>query len=387
MQRKSYCLALALLALFLVTVAACTREATNQQTSRPEPVSGTRPIETRPAWQVEWDKTLAEARKESRVTIMTNSGDTVRSSLSKGLKDRYGITTEWVVSGRGAELVAKLSNEKKAGIHLIDIFLSGSSTMVTQLKPYGYLDPLPPSFILPEVTDTSLWYAGQHFVDKEKYIFPFLQYVFPPIFINTTIFKAEDLKSYKDLLKPAAKGKVILADPTTPSAALRWFTVVGGKIMGHDFSRELARSEVTILRDERLSVDWVAKGKYAIVIGVRPDPVTEFLNAGAPLKLIIPEEGTWLTGGPAILSAVNKPPHPNATKVFINWLLSKEGQTVYSKANAVQSARLDIDTSFLDPLILRKPGAPYFVSENEEFLLKDPENLALAKQIFGHLLK
>lgn len=387
MEKKSLILTLVALSLFLVIAISCVPGAAPQSLPRPES-GGIAPVkEARPAWQVAWENTLDAAQKEGRVTIMSNSGDTVRESLSKGFKERFGITTEWVVSGRGAELVAKISNERKAGIYTVDIFLSGSSTMVTQLKPYGYLDQLPPSFILPEVTDTSLWYEGQHFVDKEKYIFPFLAYVFPPIFINTDIFKAEDLKSYKDLLKPLAKGKIILADPTTPSAALRWFTVVGGKIMGHDFSRELARQEITILRDERLCVDWVAKGKYAIVIGVRPDPVNEYRNAGAPLKLIIPEEGTWLTGGPAVLSAINKPPHPNATKVFINWLLSREGQTTYSKANGVQSARLDIDTSFLDPLIVRKPGAPYFNSENEEFLLKDPENLELARQIFGSLLK
>lgn len=386
MLKKYQILALALSILLLLLIA-CASKSPVQQIPPSEPGRAMPTAGAKPDWQTAWEKTLAEAQKEGKVTIMTNSGDTVRASLSRGLKEKYGITTEWVVSGRGAELVAKVTNERKAGIYLIDIFLSGSSTMVTQLKPYGYLDQIPPMFILPEVKDTSLWYANQHFVDKGKYIFPFLAYVFPPIFINSDIFRAEDLKSYRDLLKPAAKGKIVLADPTTPSAALRWFTVVGEKIMGREFSRELARQDITILRDERLSVDWVAKGKYAIVIGVRPDPVTEFRNAGAPLKLVIPQEGTWLTGGPAVLSILNRQPHPNATKVFINWLLSKEGQLAYTKANGVQSGRLDIDTSFLDPQILRKPDVPYFMSENEEFLMKDPEHLELARQIFGHLLR
>jgi ABC-type glycerol-3-phosphate transport system substrate-binding protein len=44
---------------------------------------------------------------------------------------------------------------------------------------------------------------------------------------------------------------------------------------------------------------------------------------------------------------VKNPPHPNAAKVFINWLLSKEGQELYGKAMTQGSRRLDVNTEWL----------------------------------------
>jgi ABC-type Fe3+ transport system substrate-binding protein len=44
---------------------------------------------------------------------------------------------------------------------------------------------------------------------------------------------------------------------------------------------------------------------------------------------------------------VKSSPHPNATKVFVNWLLSKEGQEVYGKAMGQATRRLDVDTRWL----------------------------------------
>lgn len=339
-------------------------------------------------WEVEWEKAVAEAKREGKAIIMTTAGSEVRSALSQGFKERYGISTEWVV-GKGAEMAAKLSAERRAGIYLVDVYFAGATTQINQLKPWGFLDPLTPLLMLPEVTDASLWVGGKlNFTDRERtYLFPVILYVSASMFTNQEIFKAEEIKSYKDLLIPSLKGKIIMGDPTIPGSALRWFRVVGEKIMGHDFLRALARQEAAIQRDERLVVDWVARGKYLVGIGVKPDPIQEYRNAGAPLRLLTPREGTWLTGGAGVLSAINKPPHPNARKVFINWLLSREGQSIYTRATNTQSARIDINTDFLDSEVVRRPGVSYFITEDEEFLLKELEAIEMAQQIFGPLLK
>jgi ABC-type Fe3+ transport system substrate-binding protein len=59
------------------------------------------------------------------------------------------------------------------------------------------------------------------------------------------------------------------------------------------------------------------------------------------------KEGSYATSGAGNLGIVKEPPHPNATRVFVNWLLGKEGQEIYTKAMGQATRRLDVDTKWL----------------------------------------
>src|SRR3989338_4438661 len=58
------------------------------------------------------------------------------------------------------------------------------------------------------------------------------------------------------------------------------------------------------------------------------------------------QEGLYTTGGYGHLTIVKNVPHPSATKVFVNWLLGKEGQEIFSKAMGAPTRRLDVDTKW-----------------------------------------
>jgi len=59
------------------------------------------------------------------------------------------------------------------------------------------------------------------------------------------------------------------------------------------------------------------------------------------------KDGTYGTGGSGNLAIIKNPPHPNATKVFVSWFLSREGQEIASKALGQATRRLDVDTKWL----------------------------------------
>ena len=152
--------------------------------------------------------------------------------------------------------------------------------------------------------------------------------------------------------------------------------------------RELVKQEPFITRDQRLQAESLARGKYAVAIGVQPDIQAEFIKMGARIQTIIPEEGAWLGGGPGLIAAFSKAPHPNAAKVFINWFLSKEGQTLYSRTARAESARLDVPNDHLNKADRRDPKVKYFISEDESFLKKKREyEKKWAKEIFGPLIR
>lgn len=372
--------------LMVLSLTGCSQSATNSVL--PETIAVAEEVRGSGAWQTGWEKTVAEAKKEGTVVVLTSSGAETRSLVARGFKERYGINVEFI-AGQGAEVARKILAERRTGLFLSDVYVSGSTTLTTQLKPAGVLDPLPPALKLPEVTDPGAWYGGRiYFSDHEKrYVLPFILYVSRSIFANAAQTRPEEIVSYKDLLAPKWKGKIAIGDPTIAGSGLRWFSVVTSQLIDMDFHRQLAAQEPAILRDERMVTEWVARGKYAIGIGVKPDVVSEFIRAGADLKYITPSEGTWLTAGAGVLGAINRPAHPAAQIVFINWLLSKEGQTLYSQATLTQSAREDIPTHFLPPERVRQPGVTYFVSEDEEFQKKDREFTGVAKEIYGHLIK
>jgi ABC-type Fe3+ transport system substrate-binding protein len=98
----------------------------------------------------------------------------------------------------------------------------------------------------------------------------------------------------------------------------------------------------------RQIADSLAKGKLAFTIGLSHYSYEPFLKAGLPVGPIRKiREGAHANNGSGVVSVVKNPPHPNAVKVFINWLLGKEGQEIYGRAMIQGTRRLDVDTEWL----------------------------------------
>ncbi len=372
-------------------VMACTSTAPEASQGSPAAKTGiASPLEKSSAvepWQAEWDRTLKAARAEGRVLIISTGGSQLRTTLGQTFQDKYGIKIE-LITARGAEVSARLAAERKAGIYLMDIYTGGSTTMLIDLKSIGALDSAKKMLLLPEVLDGKSWYWGElTFTDKDATILAFATAPSPPIAVNSNQVKASDIVSYNDLLQPKWKGKIIMNDPTRAGIGLKWFGVVSQSIMDMDFMRKLGEQEPLITSDQRLQMEWIANGKYPIAIAPLSGAFGEFKEAGAPVEIIVPKEGTYLTAATGNVGIVNRAPHPNAARVFINWLLTKEGQNLWSRAELTQSSRLDVPTDFLPPEKTRVPGIKYLWSEKEDFLLQQPEQAKAAREIFGRLMK
>lgn len=224
-------------------------------------------------------------------------------------------------------------------------------------------------------------------LDKGHHVVAVNTYASASLLINTELVKPGEIKGYRDLINPKWKGKVVINDPTMAGTGGKKMGVIGAYILGWDFVRELAKNEPIILRDQRLMVEWIAKGKYPVLLAPEPEIANEFKRAGAPLALIFPVEGDYVTSGTSALGVLNRRPHPNAAKLFVNWLLSKEGSTILSKAVGVPSSRLDVSREGLEHYPILDPNIKYIWSDTEEFGESQPEHFRMSKEIFGHLMK
>ncbi len=75
------------------------------------------------------------------------------------------------------------------------------------------------------------------------------------------------------------------------------------------------------------------------------------------------KEGTYVSTGNGGSVVIKDPPHPNATKVFINWLLSQNGQKTYIKAFGQATRRLDVESKWM-PKIGVRPAKDFLTVED-----------------------
>jgi ABC-type Fe3+ transport system substrate-binding protein len=112
-------------------------------------------------------------------------------------------------------------------------------------------------------------------------------------------------------------------------------------------------------------LDWLSAGKYAFGIGARQ--VDTAMTQGLPLNQFLPgslKEGSSVTAYNGTLSFFNRAPHPNAAKVAVNWLLSREGQTTWLDSNQKtgglnDSLREDISKEKVSDQARRVKGAKF----------------------------
>lgn len=383
---------LVLLGILMVGVLliACAPKIVPVEKPASEQVTRKTDITMKESWQADWESTLGKAQKEGKVVVYASSvAPPLKESFSL-VKQKYGINLE-IVTGRGGELSTKLLQERNSGLFLADVFIGGLNTIYGPVKKSGAIAPFESQLILPEVVNPKLWYGGKlPWVDEDRLIFTYFYYVSQDLMINTQLVKPGEIQSLLVFLEPRMKGKLLIGDPTITGTPFNGFsTMIFQKTLGLDFFRQLVKQEPVILRDDRLLVDWVARGKYSASLWARPMHVADYMAAGAPIMDIASKEGGYLSVDGSGTVLMSKAPHPNASKIFLNWLLSKEGQTIMQDSLGNQSAREDLSIEKLGASVIRKPGEKYILGANniEKWVLEEQEKyLDLASQIFKPLL-
>ncbi|MCZ7385584.1 MAG: extracellular solute-binding protein [Candidatus Methanoperedens sp.] len=383
MKWQALCSFLALLFIFLFQPFGTFAASSPAGTSTPGPGTASKAAGT-------WNAIVSKAKEEGKLVISTSHTPVVRQAVAKGFKDAFGIDIEYIGGGKGAELGKKLMAERQAGIYVQDVYIGGTTTILLALKPAGAIDPLEPALMLPEVRDKKLWIDGDYLWcdrDRTTIVILLMPTAGQSSIINSTLVKPGEIRVFDDLLNPKWNGKIVLNDPTVQGPGLRFVGGTASKVKSWDFMKELAKQKPVINREQRLQVEWIARGKYAIGLGMQTDLPTEFINAGAPIVEIIPEDDFNASAGPNDLALVNKAAHPNAAKLFVNWILSKEGQTILTKASGMASVKTNVATDHLTPARRLDPAKKYFIIDHEDYILKESEYMVKAREIFADYLK
>jgi iron(III) transport system substrate-binding protein len=324
-----------------------------------------------PKWQAEWQKTIDAAKREGQLSLYGGQ-EIAHPDIIAAFNKEYPFIKVTSASGRAADMMTRIVAERRADKYLADLTASGPNGP-RMLYLNKILDPIAPAFILPEVTDTSKWYGGKHwYADPEnKYIFMFEgTIVTTGLSVNTKLVSPDEIKSYWDLLQQKWKGKLLGQDPRGAALLTPVLILYHRPGLGADFLRRFyTETEITLFRDRRQGTNWLATGKFPLCHLCRE--IDKAAKQGLAVEDIPPEKlkegGTIGGGGSSVLALINRAPHPNAAKLFINWYLSREGQSVWQKVmnvkevEASDSMRIDIPKDEVLPDGKRVAGREYQV--------------------------
>lgn len=345
--------------------------------------------QAKPDWKERWNKTLADAKKEGKVVVFAPPGEFIRGAFVDGFKKAYPDIEMEFSSARSGEQAVKLQAERDAGVYSVDVFVGGPTTANFQMKPMGALDPIRPTLILPEVADTKYWRDNRlEFSDKEGlYDLVFGIELSPPLIYDPKQVKRDEVDQLPDLLNPKWKGKIVINDPSVSGASvplLRFIWIMLGPEKAADYYKKLRAQIGAIDRDLRRQVEWVAQGKYPILVGPSPRTAGQLQKRGLKFEFLpeFKDIGGMTGSSSATVMKLNKSPHPNAAAVFINWLLTAEGQTLWSKATDQMSLRLDVAKDHVPDYLTPGTKGKYWKSYTEEAQTRTAEEEKILKELF-----
>jgi iron(III) transport system substrate-binding protein len=339
-------------------------------------------------WKQQWDALVDAAKKEGTVVVSGPPTQAVRTELPKAFKDRFGFDLEYL-GGRSGDLMTRLKSERAAGQYTLDAMIAGATTLYTQAYPEKMLDPVRPLLFTPETTEGSNWRRGSlWFMDPDdQYILRLSNQLSLQIAVNTQFMQPSEIVSWKTLLEPKYKGKISVYDPTVsgPGSATGSYIL---QSLGDDFFRALYRDQDPgISREERQLSDWLARGQYPITLGLGAADLEPLKSDGFPIVVVrdLPEAAGTVSAGFGLVAAINKPAHPNAAKLFVNWMAGKEGSEVYNKAQVTVSNRTDIDSAWAPDYNVPKTGVNYFDIYGWEFTNseRNPDALDRIKRLIA----
>ncbi|NIO10055.1 MAG: hypothetical protein GTO40_19440 [Deltaproteobacteria bacterium] len=324
---------------------------------------------SKPSPPKNWEETVRMAEEEGKVSIYMSRGGEFHKVVAAFHKAYPKIRVTQVLGG--FHYASRILSERRANKFLADMVVTGPGTPYYVLYKGRFTDPIKPKLMLAEVTDTSKWWAGKHhYIDpEESHVFVFMGPVSAAyVAYNTKAIDGRDFKSYYDLLNPKWRGKILMEDPRAPGAARLGLRILFNlPELGPKYIRRLfGEMNLTLTRDRRQSVDWLAVGKYPLCMFCSDARYAE--AQGLPVAEFRTVD--WLKrpavapGGTSTLTLLNRAPHPNASTVFINWMLSRIGQTALQDALNVtsrvyESMREDIPKDRIPAEFRRKKGVDY----------------------------
>jgi len=271
----------------------------------------------------------AVPKPSGKITIYTSVPEKIMDTIKADFEAKFPEITLDVFRAGTGKVMAKLAAEMEAGTIVADLLWVAEPSSYETLKDKGVLlqftpaeaEALPAEFRDPD----GYYYAGR--------------------LINMVVGYNAEIEpkptGWKDLLNPAYKGKIGLATPVKSGAALATLgALTASEDFGWKFYEDLAANGAMQLKSNSMVVEQLATGE--LMVGIVLDyKIRKAKAKGSPVDYVWPVEGAILIPSPvAIFNTSN---NPEAAKVFVDYVLSKDGQKTLVELGNFIPVRTDVD--------------------------------------------
>jgi iron(III) transport system substrate-binding protein len=257
------------------------------------------------------------AKKEGKCSFYTAMDLQFAETLGKEFEKKYpGIAVR--VERSGAERVfTRIGQEYSSNVHAVDVANTADQSHCIVWKREGWLAQYLPEEVVQNY--------DKNYYDPEGYEVV-TRVLVSPFGINTDLVKMADApKSFADLLDPKWAGKMVKAHPAY-SGTIMNSTFQVARDLGWDYLEKLAKQRVLQVQSATDTPKKIALGERAIMIDGAGYLVIRDKEAGKPVDVIYPSEGTPVATSPSVV--FKAAPNPNAARLFFSWMHGREGQQI-----------------------------------------------------------
>jgi iron(III) transport system substrate-binding protein len=352
---------------------ACAPAAPTGAASNPAASPAAAPARPPKAEEQRWQDVVAKARQEGSVSVIVAPGEQYRQGV-QGFQTAYPGIELQVKGEHIRDGLARIIQERDGGIYSQDVMLGAIGAGVFQeWIPRGVLAPLEPSVVLPDARDDAKWADGFRggWVDTGgQYVYGFLASASRLVYVNRDFISEQELPNtinLDTLMDPKWRGKIVWDDPRELGPGVNVAAAIMRERNEGYLTRLIQEQEIVASRDPRQIVEWVVRGRYPIGLALNATILDGFQKEGLGKNVVpvdIKEINVSVPGFGAV-SMFDKAPHPNAATVFVNWLLSREGQDAYTSSTVENSRRLDVSPKA--PAYAPTRGEVYTNLQKEDF--------------------
>ncbi len=270
----------------------------------------------------------AKAKAEGKLTWYTSTPIEQAQKIVAIFKRQTGIEVELFRSG-GSAILSRFQQEMNAGRVAVDVITHSEPAAANALGKKGYFVAFKPKNF-DKIPDAAKAADGSFTGQRLNMMTHYLR--------SDKVAAADEPKTWDDLLAAKYKGKLVMTDPSFTSLQV---SVVGmiSRARGWGFYEKLRLNDVMIVQGNQQVSDMLKRGERLIAVGALDSYAADLKKEGHPIKTLYPSDGVFIIPSPT--SVVKGSPHPNAAKLFAEFMIGDDAQRLFP-ADGGYSARLDI---------------------------------------------
>jgi iron(III) transport system substrate-binding protein len=273
---------------------------------------------------------VAKAKAEGLVVFYTSVDVAIAERLARDFQSKYGIKVQ--VERTGSERVfQRIGQEYGSNLHVVDVVNTSDAANFLVWKSDKWLATVP-------LEDVARYWPPE-FRDADA-TFATWRATLSPIAYNASLVKAPDApRTWADLLAPRWKSKMVKAHPAYSGSEMTADYELM-KAFGWSYLQKLAAQSVMQVQSSTEPPKVLSRGEQAVMAGGNEYVVFQLQAQGSPLVLVYPPEGTPFETSPA--AVLKDAPHPNAARLFYQYLFSKDTQQMLVDFGGLRSVRVGL---------------------------------------------